>query len=143
MTVAAPGRLAEPVADRRVAPVAPARRLALPQLLGRHVPRPALLRPLHGRRRRRHLLPTCGPRGVFTIQGFPPKTPFLAAEERRFTPYGVGYVDLGGEVLVESRLAARSVEELRTGMDMELAIDPFFTGADGEPVLTFAFKPVA
>jgi uncharacterized OB-fold protein len=91
----------------------------------------------------RHLLPTRGTLWGFTIQGFPPKTPFLAAEERRFTPYGVGYVDLGGEVLVESRLLATSADELRTGMDMELVIDPFFTGADGEPVLTFAFKPVA
>jgi uncharacterized OB-fold protein len=84
------------------------------------------------------LLPPTGTLWTFTIQGFPPKTPYLAADGP-VAPFGVGYVDLG-EVIVESRLVASSADELRIGMAMELVVVPFHTSADGEEQLTYAFR---
>ena len=55
-------------------------------------------------------------------------------------PYGVGYVELGDEVRVETRLT--TMNGLRTGMDMELVLVPFRTDGDGNEVVTFAFQPV-
>lgn len=89
-----------------------------------------------------HVLADRGLLWGFTIQGFPPKTPYLAAGEKRFTPYGVGYVNLRDEVLVETRILADRPEQLAIGMAMELVLDPFFTRDDGTAVLTFAFRPV-
>jgi uncharacterized OB-fold protein len=55
-------------------------------------------------------------------------------------PYGVGYVQLADELKVETRLT--ETEGLRIGMDMELVLVPFRTDADGNEVVTFAFRPV-
>lgn len=88
-----------------------------------------------------HLLAPSGTLWSFTIQGFPPKSPYLAADGP-VAPFGVGYIDLG-EVLVESRLVATAADELRIGMAMELVVVPFHTAADGEPQLTYAFAGVA
>ena len=55
-------------------------------------------------------------------------------------PFGVGYVELGNEVRVETRLTV--TEGLRIGMDMELVLVPFRTDGDGNEVVTFAFRPV-
>lgn len=85
-----------------------------------------------------HLLPPAGTLWSFTIQGFAPKTPYLAADGPA-APFGVGYVDLG-EVIVESRLVATSADELRIGMAMELVVVPFHTSASGADQLTYAFK---
>jgi hypothetical protein len=52
----------------------------------------------------------------------------------------VGYVQLADEVKVETRLT--QVDGLRIGMDMELALVPFRSDADGTEVVTFAFRPV-
>jgi len=86
-----------------------------------------------------HLLAGNGTLWGFTIQGFPPKEPYLNAGEP-FERYGVGYVDLGGEVLVESRLLADDPAALHVGMPMELVVVPFHQGSSGQ-VLTYAFAP--
>lgn len=83
-------------------------------------------------------LPRQGRLWSFTVQAFRPKTPYQGPED--FTPYGVGYVDLGA-VLVESRLAENDPERLRIGMPVELVLEPFRTDPDGTDVLTFAFAP--
>jgi uncharacterized OB-fold protein len=87
----------------------------------------------------RYSLPRCGTLWSFTTQRFPPKTPYLAAAAP-FRPFGVGYVELGGEVRVESRLIADDLDSLRIGMPMELTLEAFHDD-DGQPVLTFAFRP--
>lgn len=86
-----------------------------------------------------HLLRSTGPLWSFTVQGFAPKSPYLAADGPP-APFGVGYVDLG-EVIVESRLVACSPDELRIGMAMELVVVPFHTSESGEQQLTYAFAP--
>jgi uncharacterized protein len=70
----------------------------------------------------------------WTIQSFRPKTPpFIGPEE--FAPFAIGYVELPGQVIVETRLT--QTHGLKIGMPMELVIVPF----DGS-VLTYAFRPV-
>ena len=91
-----------------------------------------------------HLLPRRGSLWTFTIQGFLPKEPYAGGETpETFEPYGVGLVQLGDEVRVESRLTENDPERLRIGMEMELVIVPFRTDDDGTEIMTFAFAPLA
>jgi uncharacterized protein len=70
---------------------------------------------------------------TWTVQGFRPKPPYAGPEP--FEPYGVGYVELPGEVRVEARLTVADPDRLRIGMPMELVTVPF-----GDR-LTYAFAP--
>lgn len=82
---------------------------------------------------------------TWTIQGFSPKAPPYAgeADPARFEPFGVGYVELPGEVKVEARLTENDPSRLQIGMAMELVGVPLSTDAGGNRVLTFAFRPVS
>ena len=80
------------------------------------------------------MLPRTGTLWSWTRQDFRPKSPPYAGPEA-FTPFLLGYVDLG-EVIVETRIEGAALEDLRLGQAMELAIVPF--GAEYE---TFAFVP--
>ena len=80
-----------------------------------------------------HLLGRTGTLYTWTVQGFRPKPPYAGPEE--FEPYGVGYVELPGEVLVETRLTVADPDRLRIGLPVELVIVPF-----GDKV-TYAFAP--
>jgi uncharacterized OB-fold protein len=86
-----------------------------------------------------HLLARVGTLWSWTVQRFEPKAPYIGAPP--FEPYGVGYVELDGEVIVESRLTTADPGELEIGQPMELAIVPFATRT-GEDVVTFAFSRV-
>jgi hypothetical protein len=68
------------------------------------------------------------------------RAPYAGPTGAAFVPYGVGYVELAGEVRVETRLT--TTEGLRIGMDMELVLVPSRTDDDGNEVVTFAFRPV-
>jgi uncharacterized protein len=82
-------------------------------------------------------LPNTGTLWSFTVQGFRPKAPYVGPEE--FVPYGVGYVDLGGLILVETRLTENDPRRLRIGAPVKLVLEPFRTEPDGTVVRTFAF----
>ena len=87
------------------------------------------------------------PRGTlwtWTVQGYPPKAPPYQgdADPKTFVPFGVGYVELPGQVKVESRLTENDPDKLRIGMEMELTLVPLYTNDDGDEVVTFAFAPV-
>ena len=60
----------------------------------------------------------------WTIQCFAPKSPPYAGDPDTFEPYGVGYVELPGEVRVEARLTEADPRRLRIGMPMELTLIP-------------------
>jgi uncharacterized protein len=77
---------------------------------------------------------------TWTVQRFRPKSPPYAGDDaEEFEPYGVGYVELPGEVRVEARLSESDPARLRIGMPMELTLIP----APGrECEMTFAFRPV-
>lgn len=85
-----------------------------------------------------HLLARTGPLWSWTIQCFPPKSPPYAGSAEDFEPYGVGYVELGGEVRVEGRLTVADPEQLAIGMDMEVTLVPAPGRGDA---VTFAFRP--
>ncbi|MFP3899203.1 MAG: Zn-ribbon domain-containing OB-fold protein [Acidimicrobiia bacterium] len=88
-------------------------------------------------------LPRRGTLWTFTTQEFLPKEPYAGGETpETFRPYGVGLVQLGDVVRVESRLTEADPAKLRIGMAMELRIVPFRVDADGTEVMTFAFAPV-
>jgi uncharacterized protein len=88
---------------------------------------------------RERLLSPRGTLWTWTVQCFEPKSPPYAAGAE-FEPYAVGYVELPGEVRVETRLTEVDFEELEIGMAMELTLIP----APGDSrTLTFAFRPEA
>jgi len=76
----------------------------------------------------------------YTIQRFRPKSPPYRGPEA-FAPFAVAYVQLDGEVIVESRLVHVPLDAIEIGMRVELtqvALDP--DAAD--PVAIPAFQPV-
>lgn len=83
-----------------------------------------------------HRLATHGTLWSWTIQCFEPKPPYVSPNGGPFEPYGVGYVELPGEVRVEARLTVAEPERLRIGMPMELTTIP---AAGGK--VTYAFRP--
>ena len=85
-----------------------------------------------------HTLARRGTLWTWTIQCFRPKSPPYADEAEDFEPYGVGYVELPGEVRVEARLTESDPGRLRIGMPMQLVLIPAPGPGD---VLTFAFRP--
>ena len=85
-----------------------------------------------------HLLARRGTLWTWTIQCFPPKSPPYAGSADDFEPYGVGYVELDGEVRVEALLTEADPERLAIGMEMELTLIPAPGRSDA---VTFAFKP--
>lgn len=88
------------------------------------------------------LLPRRGTLVTWTTQGFVPKLPYAGTETAEtFTPFGVGLVQLGDVIRVEGRLTESDPEKLKFGMEVELAIVPFFVDDEGNEVMTFAFAP--
>jgi uncharacterized OB-fold protein len=80
---------------------------------------------------------------AWTTQSFPPPSPpYLGPRGEAFVPFGVGYVELPGEVKVEARLTEADPEKLVPGIEMELVLVPFRTDDKGNEVVTFAFRPV-
>ena len=61
-----------------------------------------------------HLLARRGTLWSWTIQCFPPKSPpYAVVDPDTFEPYGVGYVELPGEVRVETRLTESDPDDSR------------------------------
>jgi uncharacterized OB-fold protein len=84
-----------------------------------------------------HALSRAGRLWAFTEQLFPPKPPY-AVQGADFRPYVVGYVDLAGEVLVESRIVTSEPGALRIGQQVRLTSEAFTPAGD---VVTYAFTP--
>lgn len=87
-----------------------------------------------------HLLAESGSLWTFTIQRVEPKEPFLSTGE--FAPFAVGYVDLGGEVLVEGRIQSSAPQHLHIGLQMKTVIVDLGVDRDGTPRSTFGFAPI-
>ena len=88
-----------------------------------------------------HLLARRGQLWAFTTQAFPPPSPpYAGPTGKEFVPFAVGYVELPGEVKVESRLTESDPDVLVPGLEMELVLVPFRTNDDGDEVMTFAFR---
>jgi uncharacterized protein len=72
---------------------------------------------------------------TWTVQSFRPKPPY--PQDGEFTPFGVGYVELAGQLRIEARLTESDPARLRIGMPMELC----FVEIAGS--VAFAFGPEA
>jgi len=80
---------------------------------------------------------------TFTTQEFLPKEPYTGPEtDDDFAGFVVGYVELPGEVIVETRIVDADPSELRIGMPAQLVVVPFRREPDGTEVMTYAFAPV-
>jgi uncharacterized protein len=88
----------------------------------------------------RYLLARTGTLWSWTSQGFRPKSPPYTGPED-FVEYGVGYVELGGEIRVEGLLSEADPARLRIGMPMRLTTSAALDRA-GQHCVTFAFAPV-
>lgn len=78
----------------------------------------------------------------WTVQRFSPKEPYNGPVGENFRPYAVGYVELPGEIIVESRLVDVDFDQLRIGMPMRLITEIYRTEPGGTQILTYAFRPV-
>jgi uncharacterized OB-fold protein len=89
-------------------------------------------------------LGTKGTLWAWTVQGFPPKAPPYLGEvnPKKFEPYGVGYVEIDGQLKVETRLTEADPEKLQVGMAMELTT-VVLCEEDNRDLVTFAFAPCA
>jgi uncharacterized OB-fold protein len=86
-------------------------------------------------------LSTEGTLWSYTVQRFRPKPPYNGpGDDKDFQPYAVGYVELPGEIIVESRIVA-DPEQLKIGMPVTFTLLPYRQDADGSDVLTYAFRP--
>ena len=74
----------------------------------------------------------------WTSQNFRPKSPYEGPSEgpHDFKPFLLGYVELPGEVIVESYIVDATLADLRLGMAMEFVLTPFDAAR-----ATFAFRP--
>ena len=76
------------------------------------------------------------------MQRFPPGRPFVGVTDKgAFKPFGVGYVELEGEVIVETRIVTENLESLKLGMPMTLTLEEFERGDGTGSVTTYAFQP--
>jgi len=85
-------------------------------------------------------LPRRGTLWSWTIQRFRPKSPpYIGPED--FAPFAIGYIELPGATIVESRIVDADFAELTIGMAMDLTTMSFATTADGEAIRLYAFTP--
>ncbi|GAA5105103.1 Zn-ribbon domain-containing OB-fold protein [Nocardia iowensis] len=77
----------------------------------------------------------------WTIQRFAPPSPPYVPQAEPFEPFGIGYVELPGEVIVETLLTEADATALRIGMPMRLTVLEVPTHC-GAQAATFAFAPV-
>jgi uncharacterized OB-fold protein len=77
----------------------------------------------------------------WTVQRFAPKEPYDGPVGEHFRPYGVGYIELPGELIVESRLVDVDFDRLHIGMPMVLTTHAYRIEPNGTPVLIHAFRP--
>ena len=79
---------------------------------------------------------------AYTVQRFPPGRPFVGVTDKaEFKPFGVGYVELEGEVIIETRIVTQNLGSLKLGMSMTLILEEFERGDGAGPVTTYAFQP--
>lgn len=78
---------------------------------------------------------------TYTTQEFPPPLPYKGNRDPKvFQPYVVGFVELAEGVLVETLIVGATPAELRIGQPLVSTTTTLET-ADGQSLLTFAFRP--
>ena len=80
-------------------------------------------------------LPRDGTIWSWTVQRFRPKSPPYAGPDD-FEPFALGYVELPGAVIVETRFTGFAFDALKVGLPCRLVVEPF-AGRAG-----YAFAPL-
>ncbi|TNE42697.1 MAG: DNA-binding protein [Sphingomonadales bacterium] len=86
-------------------------------------------------------LPRRGTLWSWTVQRYRPKTPPYVGPED-FAPFALGYVELPGATIVESRLVDVNFDALKIGMEMQITLVPFATDDQGNTIMLYAFTPL-
>jgi len=81
---------------------------------------------------------------TWTSQEFlPPSPPYSGPETAEtFAPYYVGFVELEGELRIESRLVGFGDEPPHIGQRVEAVLVRFRADEEGRDVMTYAFAPI-
>lgn len=58
-------------------------------------------------------------------------------------PYAIGFVELPEGIRIETLFSGCDFESLKTGMDMEMAIEPLGKNEKDEDILVYSFRPVS
>ncbi len=123
-----------------------------PQLMGGRLPSGEIVFPMPvgdaARDVEPYKLSRTGTLWSWTTQGFLPKEPYIGPGSNEgpngepsppdFQPFLLGYVELPGEVIVESRIVDAALEDLSLNIPVEFCIVPFSNRHD-----TYAFRPIA
>ncbi len=81
---------------------------------------------------------------TWTTQEFLPKDPYLGPETAQdFEPWAIGYVELPGQLRVESRLYDVDPQRLDFDQPFELVVRLFTQDPDGTDVYAFGFRPAS
>lgn len=111
---------------------------ASPRLIGARLPSGRIVFPFPqgdaGKDAEPYALSRKGTLWSWTRQDFMPKEPYDGPEP--FQPFLLGYVELPGEVIVETRIVDAKLEDLKLGMPMEFVVAPF-----DDARATYAFRP--
>jgi uncharacterized OB-fold protein len=80
---------------------------------------------------------------TWTSQEFlPPSPPYAGPESAEtFQPYYIGFVELEGELRVESRLVGFADGPPQIGQRVETVVMPYGADDEGHDVMTYAFAP--
>jgi uncharacterized OB-fold protein len=80
----------------------------------------------------------------YTVQRFAPKPPYAGrggeGSDEPFRPYAVGYVEIPGQVIVESYILTPDFSTLKVGQCVRMTTYPIRSDPDGEELLTYAFE---
>jgi uncharacterized OB-fold protein len=87
-----------------------------------------------------------GPEGTlytWTTQSFPPVAPPYVGDTGKdtFEPFGMGWVQVADDFMIEARLTESDPERLEFDMPVELVLVPLTVDDEGNEVLSFAFRP--
>jgi uncharacterized OB-fold protein len=84
-------------------------------------------------------LGTEGTLWTYTVQRFPPNRPPYDGPED-FEPFAVGYVELPGQVKVQTRIKTNDLSRLEIGTKMSLVVEKYIE-RDGKDVVAYFFTP--
>ena len=79
---------------------------------------------------------------TFTTQRFPPSRPYIRiTDPEQFKPFALGYVELEGQVIVETLIEIDDFDDLKIGMPMTLIKVDYPRGDGSGHYGTYAFTP--
>ncbi len=86
------------------------------------------------------LLASRGKLVSYTVQYYPPPPPYVAPDP--FPPMPIGTVELPEGLQIPGQITGCKIEDLRTGIDVEIVIDDLFVDEEGNQLLTWKFRPL-